>query len=170
MTKVVSQRAAVYSATTSVFADKGIKFEDGMSAKALMTDELSELISMIVCEGFKSGAIELKQTPSNAAKLADDKVLKKYVSGLISNWYLKDTRLNGNTKHEIKNPGSRSFNDDDQVVALRNLIKAKPADAAELKVYLDNRIATLKAQHAPAQEIEVNYDALPESIRAKYSK
>lgn len=170
MTKVVSQRAAVYSATTSVFADKGIKFEDGMDAKALINDELSGLINMIVCEGFKSGAIELKQTPSNAAKLADDKVLKKYVSGLISNWYLKDTRLNGNTKHEIKNPGSRSFNNDAQLVALRNLIKLQPKDSAELQGLVDERIAFLKAQQAPAQDIKVDYDALPESIRAKYSK
>lgn len=170
MTKV-TQRAAVYAATTSVFADKGIKFEDGMNVKDLISDELSASINMILCEGFKSGAVELKPTPSNAAKLADDKLLKKYVSGLMSNWFMKDERLNGNVDHEIKNPGSRSFSNDPQLIALRNLMKVQPDGHAELQGFIDARIAILKAEHAPAaKDIVVDYAALPEAIRAKYSK
>ena len=41
-----------------------------------------------------------------------------------------------------------------------------PAERAEIQAHIDARVATLK----PTKTTEVNYDALPEELRSKYSK
>jgi hypothetical protein len=166
MTKL-KQVDAVYQATVKVLTENGVKFEDHtVDVDTILTDEMRASINMVLCAGFTSGSIDLKDTPSNQAKLADPKLLKSYVSGLISNWYGKDKRLNGNVDHEIKNPGSRAFSSDPQLKSLRALLAMKPHAAEEIQGYIDARIATLTAERAPkAKAIKVDVDNLPEELK-----
>lgn len=162
----LKQVEAVYNVTTKVLSEAGVKFEDGQDVSAVLTAEMRASINMVLCEGFVSGGIELKDTESNRAKLADPKALKSYVSGLMSNWYDKDKRLNGGVDHQIKNPGSRAFSSDDTLKSLRSLLAMKPDHAEEIQGYIDARIAELKAQQAPkAKDIKVNVEALPEELK-----
>ena len=119
----MNQREAVYTATKSVLTDAAVKFEDGNNINTVMTEDFRKRVHAIVIESFKSGAVEFKATPSNDAKLANDSELSSYVSGLISNWYRKDKRFNGNTQYTAKNPGSRAGQGDPQLKALRQLAK-----------------------------------------------
>lgn len=163
----ITQRQAVYNAVKSVFTENNMEFHDGIDAKSVMTKEHRSQVNAILCVGFMTGQIDFKQTESNKAKLADESLLKEYVSGLQSNWLAKDDRLNGGVDHEIKNPGSRSGSGDAQLKALRALLNTvEPSQRPEIQGYIDARIAEIK----PTKEVEINFDALPEAIRAKYSK
>lgn len=42
---------------------------------------------------FLSGKAEFKLTESNLMKLADRRLLRSYIQGLVSNWLIKDERL-----------------------------------------------------------------------------
>lgn len=162
-----TQREAVYGAVKSVFAEHNMEFRDGIDAKSVMTKEHRAQVNAILCVGFMTGQIEFKDTESNRAKLADQSLLKEYVSGLQSNWLAKDDRLNGGVDHEIKNPGSRSGSGDPQLKALRALLSTvEPSQRPEIQSYIDARIAEIK----PTKETVINFDALPEAIRAKYAK
>lgn len=164
----VNQRQAVYNAVKSVFTENNLEFYDGVDAKSVMTKEHRAQVNAILCVGFISGQIELKDTEANRSKLTNDSLLKEYVSGLQSNWLNKDTRLNGGVDHEIKNPGSRTGTTDPQIKALKALLSTltKESDRAEIQTLIDARIATLK----PTKETVIDFSALPEDIRAKYAK
>jgi hypothetical protein len=163
-----TQRQAVYQAVKSVLTEAGIEFYDGINAKSVMTKEHRSQVNAILCVGFMTGQIDFKQTEANKAKLASESLLKEYVSGLQSNWLAKDDRLNGGVDHEIKNPGSRSGSGDEQLKALRALFSTitNPSDQAEIQAMIDARVAEIK----PVKTVSINYDALPEHIRAKYTK
>jgi hypothetical protein len=90
------QKEAVYTTTMNVLNDMTIQF-DG-NANAVVTDEARAAIHSILCAGFTDGNIPFSTKPSNADKLANPIKLSSYVSGLISNWYKKDVRLNGGVK------------------------------------------------------------------------
>ena len=166
----VTQRQAVYSAVISVFNEHGMEFFDGIDAKAKMSKEHRAQVNSILCVGFIAGQIELKDTESNRAKLADQSLLKEYVSGLQSNWLAKDERLNGGVDHEIKNPGSRTGSGDEQLKALKALITTVTSDAdrSEIQAMIDTRVAELNA--TKTKQVTINFDALPEALRAKYAK
>ena len=74
----MTQREAVFTATIQVLKDSGIKFEQGQTASDLLTKDHRESINAIICEGFKAGTIDLKDTPSNQEKLNDPAKLKGY--------------------------------------------------------------------------------------------
>ena len=104
----MNQREAVYSATKSVLKDATVSFEDGNNINTVMTEDFRKRIHAIVVSAFKEGKVEFKATASNDSKLANESELSSYVSGLISNWFRKDKRFNGNTTYSAKNPGSRA--------------------------------------------------------------
>ena len=98
-----TQREAVYNAVISVCKSHNIKFEDGMKVAGIAgfgADQRKEVIGQVI-ESFNSGETRLTKT-------FNDSELKSYCNGLVSNWFRKDTRLNGGSKYEIQNPGSRA--------------------------------------------------------------
>lgn len=135
----LSQVQAVVNAVQSVFGENGVEFVEGMNVRSAMTKEFKSQINAIICAGFKAGEIEFKDTESNRAKLADDKLLRNYVTGLIDNHVKKDKRLNGNTKHEIAQPFSRH----PQVLELKKLRTAE--NTTEIDGLVEAKIAELKA-------------------------
>ena len=74
----VNQKTAVYNAITSVLAENGVHFEDGMDISGVMTKEFRAIVNQILFDGFRNGSIELDREFT-------DSELKGYVSGLQSN-------------------------------------------------------------------------------------
>ncbi|NVM34073.1 MAG: hypothetical protein HWN81_00660 [Candidatus Lokiarchaeota archaeon] len=132
-----------------------------------MTEDMRQSITSIICESFKAGEIDLKDTPANKEKLADDSKLKAYVSGLVSNWYRKDKRFNGNVTYVAANPGSRAGQGDSQMKNLRLLKKqfeAAGKETKEIDAAIEKRSTELKA--AKAKDIQVDLDKIPAELRA----
>lgn len=163
-TSMKKQSDAVYAATMSVLAEAGVSFEDGMNVEEVMTKEIRSKIHAIVCEGFRQGQIEFKDTPSNQEKLANPSKLSGYVSGLVSNWFRKDTRLNGGEKYVAKNPGSRAGSTDPQLKALRQLLtKFKGTEkAVEIEKHINTRLAQIQAEKAKSFTVDIS--ALPADL------
>jgi hypothetical protein len=152
--KVMTQEEAVFQAITRVMGEVEGKFEPTKEERAQVTE--------ILVEGFKSGRIALKDTPSNREKLSDDAKLRSYCSGLQSNWLRKDERLNGGIKYVPQNPGSRAGSTDPQVKAMRVLLATRTDLAAEDRAEIQSLIAKRVAEVKPttkatltAEQIEV---------------
>jgi hypothetical protein len=163
----MNQREAVFQATIKVLEEQGVQFEKGMDVSEHMSKSARASICAIITEGFKSGTVEFKDTPSNQAKLADESELKKYVSGLVNNWHRKDTRLNGGDQYQPKNPGSRTGNTDPEIKQLRLLMKSgqlTSEQATIVQARLDEKLAAMAAAKA---KTEVDFSALPEDLKAK---
>jgi len=164
---MMNQKEATYNAIISTFENAGVSFEEGDIAKDLLTPEFRSEVRDTLFTQFRNGEISHKE--EFVTKLNDDSELKKYIAGLLSNWIKKDTRLNGNVKFQIQNPGSRAGQGDDQVKALRLLIKQLTATGntdglAEAKEALVARQATLAANKA-VKSSPINVDSIPEHLR-----
>lgn len=159
-----NQCETVYAATVAVLTDAGITFEDGMDVETVMSKDLRGKIQAIVCEAFRAGHAEFKDTPANREKLASPAKLNSYVSGLVSNWFRKDTRLNGGEKYVAQNPGSRAGSSDPQLKALRQVLgQFKGTDKEQaIQKQIDARIATIQAEKA--KSIKVDISALPAEL------
>jgi hypothetical protein len=158
------QKEAVYSATMSVLADRGIAFEDGQNLSEFMTKDIRDAIQAIVTEGFSNGEVEFRATESNKAKLADRSKLSSYVSGLCNNWFRKDKRLNGAVTYVAKNPGSRVT--DPQLKALKNLAKihAGTDKLPAIQAEITKRSAELGA--SKVKTVEVDMSLIPAELKA----
>ena len=143
----MNQKEATFNAIINVMGEV-----DGVYQP---TREQRAQVNLILFEGFRDGSIELQREFT-------DPELKAYVSGLQSNWLRKDTRLNGGTKYEAKNPGSRAGTGDSQLKALRALLatRVNPTERAEIQRYIDKRAAELK----PAT-VTINVADIPEALR-----
>jgi len=164
----MNQKQAVYTTTMNVLADAGKSFDDGQTptaAESVTKEQRASIIGIIV-EGFKSGEIDM--TPEGKKVYDTDQKMRKYVSGLVTNWFKKDTRLNGGTKHIAKNPGSRVGAGDDQLKALKAL-RGTTNDAEALQA-IDAAIEQRKSEISTVKQVSLT-DAqlalIPEALRAK---
>jgi hypothetical protein len=142
----ISQGEAVFQAVVTVCGAQDGKYEP--------TEAQLKQIHEMVVGMFLSGVTVHSKDP-------DEAQLRKYVPGLTNNWLRKDKRLNGGTKYVAKNPGSRSGSGDESIKAMRTLLSiTTDANAkAEIQKAIEVRQAELKPK------VEVNVDALPESLR-----
>jgi hypothetical protein len=159
----MNQKEAVYGAIKSVFANSGKTFEDG--DRVTLTKEETAMVVSIVASGISNGTVEF----SAESKPKHEKDgFKSYTGGLVNNWLRKDKRLNGNVKHEIKNPGSRTGSQDSQVKTLKELRKTfinDPAKLAEIDSALTKRQTELAAEKAAATVKAVDLTAIPEELK-----
>ncbi len=159
----MKQSEAVYNATHKVFAENGIQFEDGDNVKDVITTELRKQVIGIVTAGIESGDVDFSD--SAKAKYDSTEKISGYVAGMVSNWFRKDPKLNGGETYQPKNPGSRAGSQDDQVKALRALLKSGTLDedgTAMAETALEQRLSEIKAAKT---KVEIDVDALPESLR-----
>jgi hypothetical protein len=165
----MKQREAVYKVTTEVLASKGIEFMPTVTdVRDLVNTEIRSEITDHIVTMFQEGQVEFKSTESNQEKLTDAKKLRSYVTGLITNWFNKDTNLNGGSKYEAKNPGTRS--PDAQLKELRILKKHLEAkndtdNLPRVEQAIAERVAELKSEKAPASIPAVDPDNLPDFLR-----
>ncbi len=168
----LNQREGVYVAVMNVLAEKEIRFDDGQtpSAKELLTKEMRGTVMEVVVSGFKRDEIEM--SAEGKAQHDTEAKLRGYVSGLISNWLRKDTRLNGGGKYVPANPGSRTGSGDEQIKALRTLRAVKADDAAACEA-IDKAIKDRQdeiAKTKTTKKVELTQemiDALPPELKAK---
>lgn len=154
MTKM-TQKEAVFQAVKNVLGSQEGAYNP--------SKEQRSAINAILFEGFKEGKIEL-------GRVFDDSELKNYVSGVLSNWLRKDTRLNGGMKYVSKNPGSRAGSGDEQLKELKKLLSTVTTDEekAEIQTYIDARLTEINA--SKKKSVVINYSALPADLAAKFSK
>ena len=156
---MLSQKEAVYNTTIQVLKEAGIKFEQGMVAGSVVDKDSRATIVSILVDGFSKGEIELKSAQ-------DD--LKSYTNSLVSNWFRKDTRLNGGVKYEAKNPGARAGQQDPTVKNLRLLSQRFPEGSKEhsaIMAKVEARVNELKLEKAAKALKEINADFIPEEFK-----
>lgn len=153
----MKQNDAVFQAVCSVLDAQSFD-----SAVELTKDQRDSVIG-IVTEGIMSGSVDFS-TEAKAKHDTPAKV-KSYTVGMVSNHLRKDKRLNGGSKYEIKNPGSRAGSGDDQLKALKALrsITTDSENLASIDEAIANRTAELQASKQKA--VTINVDALPKEFR-----
>jgi len=164
----LNQRQSVYLATMNVLADAGINFDDGQAATAaeVVTKDMRHSIMSIVTESIRSGETEFSAEAT--AKHDTEPKVRSYVSGLVNNWFRKDTRLNGGAKYVTKAPGSRAGAGDEQLKALKALRATKSDDADALTVIdaaIANRQTEIKVAKPTVTLTAEQVEALPASVR-----
>ena len=91
---MLSQKDAVYAATVRVMEQARLAF-DGRPVSEIFPKELRKLVTDELVTMVKGGEVTFKATASNSLKLKDNARMSAYVSGLISNHWKRDPRLNG---------------------------------------------------------------------------
>lgn len=94
---MLSQKEAVYKATTEVLSQANISLA-GRSAADSVPKELRKLIASKIITWINNGEVSFKKTVSNSMTLKNHSKISAYVSGLISNHWRRDPRLNGSTE------------------------------------------------------------------------
>lgn len=145
----MNQKEGVFKAVRSVFP------EGKVPATGEWTKEQSSLVTNTLAAMFRNNEVEYK------GGCPDDARLLKYIPGLVNNWVRKDTRLNGGEKYQTKNPGSRTGSGDETLKNMRILLSATTDPTAKqlIQAEIDKRVEALKPK------VEVNVEALPESLR-----
>ena len=152
---MLSQKESVYKTVTNVMGKQEGAYQPTPKEKL----QIIEIISTGIMQGEIAFSEEAKlkyDTP--------DKV-KSYTSGMVSNHLRKDTRLNGGTKYQIKNPGSRAGTSDPEIKAMRALIKSGTLNPAQLSIVqerLDAKLAEIKAN-----KVEIDLSAIPADLLEK---
>jgi prophage DNA circulation protein len=153
----MKQNDAVFQAVCSVLG------ADSFDSAVELTKDQRESVVSIVVQGIVNGSVDFSAEAK--AKYDTPAKVKSYTTGMVSNHLRKDKRLNGNTKYEIKNPGSRAGSGDDQLKALKAL-KSTLTSADDIAA-VDKAIATRteEIRASKVKEVEINVEALPEAFR-----
>jgi len=157
MSKVVNQREGVFAAIQAVLAETGTEIHN--NSLEMAKEDLQSVV-MIVTHGLLAGTIEMRA--ESRAKYPDEKSMKKYTTGLVNDFFRKDKRVNGGTKYEAKNPGSRAS---DPVIKELNKLKTLHEGNDEVLASIDEEIATRQAAKTETKKIIINEELVPESLK-----
>jgi hypothetical protein len=153
---------AVIHYTKQVLADQ---FQPGVPVASYVTKEQRSDIALLVADSIITG--ETQMSDEARTKYQDQAKLLVYVHGMVKNWFAKSKELNGNVKHEYKNPGSRAGQGDAKLKELKalkaNLVAAGNHEgAAKCDEFIAKRMAELK----PATEAKaINPDLIPDELK-----
>jgi hypothetical protein len=154
----LSQKDAVFNAIQSVFSQAG-KSIDG---KISLTKEERATVTQIVTAGIEEGSVSFSD--ESRVKYPTTADVKGYVSGMVGNWLTKDKRLNGGSKYQAKNPGSRTGQGDDvmrNLKALRDqLTNSEHIEAVEEKI----KERTNELNAAKTKKVEVDFSQIPADL------
>ena len=153
----MKQNDAVFQAVCSVLESTGFD-----SAVTLTKAERDSVVS-IVTNGIINGEVDFSAEAK--AKHDSEAKIKSYTTGMVSNHLRKDKRLNGDTKYEIKSPGSRAGAGDPTLKALKALRSTITDD--EQLASIDEAIETRQAEVSVTKQktVAINVEALPEEFR-----
>jgi hypothetical protein len=156
---MMNQREATYNAVQSIHA-----FDDGDTI-ILTKDEKAQVVA-ILCAAFEAHEVTLSEKACNKY-LGNPQALKGYVGGLVNNWTRKDPRMNGNTKYQAKNPGSRAGSGDSVVKNLKLLRSTMTDEAKVAKVdeAIEARQAEIKA--TKAKDVEIDFSVIDPDLLTK---
>jgi len=155
----VTQKDAVYNITMAVLYENKVTFTEGECINDVMTKEMRSTITECLIESFRNDV--------RLDKSYEEKELRAYTQSVISNWYRKDTRLNGGSRYIPKNKGSRVGFNDPQVKAMRKMLKEvkktkNEAHIAAIESEIDKRLTSIRQERVKSQ---VDASVLPEHLR-----
>ncbi len=152
----MSQKQSVFVAVCTVLNEQGI------NRKVELTKDQRKQVIEIVTESIVANETEFSAEAKVKYSTKDD--VKGYVNGMVSNWLRKDLRLNGGSKYETKNPGSRAGSGDEVLKNLKAL-KLTLTDADHVKA-VDDEIAKRTAELAATKKtVTIDFDKIPEGLR-----
>jgi len=93
--KQLSQKESVYLSVCKVVEKDKIKLDDKPVVKNVISKDQLEKIHDLVCDDLSSKRCRLKDTDGNQKKLSNPAELRKYVKGMVQNWFRRDGRLSG---------------------------------------------------------------------------
>jgi hypothetical protein len=158
----MNQRFATCSTLIAVLQERGVEYElnGEVCIKDVLTKADKEVVASTLFAMFRGGQIDM--TADAKKKYADDKEMKKYVSGLISNWVAKAPEFNNGNKHEFKNPGSRKGAGDSQIKEMKKLLDQVTDE--ETRKTIEAHITKRQEEIKPTQTA-IDSSKLPESLR-----
>ncbi len=162
----MNQRESVYQATINVLADHNVAWDGNTPVAKVVTKELRASIISAVTQSILVGETEM--SAEGRAKYPGEKKMAVYVTGLVNNWFRKDSKLNGNTKYVAKAPGSRAGSGDEQIKALKALREAKAGDAnavALIDAAIDSRKSEIKTAKTKVVFTEDMLEKIPAELR-----
>jgi hypothetical protein len=155
-----TQKDAVYSVINEVLNAKKLSIEPNGVKAALGKAGLQE-VSEIVAELIIQGEVEFNG--SNKYPTRDDKV--KYVKGMVNNWILKDERLNGGHKYEVKRQRGTRANSNDEVINELLKLRELKLDDDEAVAMIDEAIANRHDDMRQNKIKSIDVNKLPEHLR-----
>lgn len=160
----MSQHQAVVSFTKSIL---GEKFQAGRDVKEYATRDDKRRVAELVAEAMLEGQVELSAEARAKYATTKENLVSRYVIGMVTNWWNKSKELNGGTRYEAKNPGSRQGATDPVIKELRTLRKhLESVNNTEGLAKVDAAIAERFAEIAKAKPApEINTELLPEHLR-----
>lgn len=160
---MISQHQAVVNSTKSIL---GEKFQAGRDVKEYATKDDKRRVAEGVAEAMLEGQVELSAEARAKYATTKENLISKYVTGMVTNWWNKSKELNGGTKYEAKNPGSRQGATDPVIKELRALRKhLESVNNTEGLAKVDSAIAERFAEIAKAKPApEINLDAIPSHL------
>lgn len=134
----MTQKEAVFQAVSSVLASSGLTLSPSTPASDLLNRELRALVNSIIVGQLQNGTVAI--SGDSSVNISDNSQVRAYVSGLVSNWLRKDSRLNGGSTTTTKSKTSKKVNDP-QLKALKVLLKAETDSAKrnEISAHISNR-------------------------------
>ena len=158
----MNQRQATVTVLMSILSERGVSYElNGETPiSEMLTKSDKDQAVALISKGFLAGQIDMSQEGKDKY-FGDEKELKKYTVGLVNNWIRKATEFNGSVKYEIKNKGSRAGSGDEQIKALKELLKQTTDTEvrAEIQAAINDRTEEIKPK------TEINVSALPVYLR-----
>ena len=164
---MLKQSQAVSHFTKQVL---GPNFQEDVDVKTYITNDQKQQIIDLITISIKEKGTQISDEAR--AKYYDQKSLRRYVAGMVTNWFNKSKELNGNTTYETKNPGSRKSSSDEVVRNLR-ILKKQLTEAgnteglAEVESALAERLEQLEAAKPRKTKVTkpVNESYIPEHLR-----
>lgn len=161
----LSQHAAVVKFTQEIL---GARYELGTDVKLVATKEDKKQIATKIAEAMIEGTVELSDNAMAKYGESVESLTNKYVVGMVTNWFNKSLDLNGGTKYETKNPGSRAGSGDALIKEMRLLKKqlqeiGNHEGVAKVEAAINERVAQLKSTNT--KTVTINPDNIPEHLR-----
>lgn len=160
MIQQVTQSDAVYASVVETLAENDITFETGMRVQDFLNKEIRATIKAKVLTMFSNGLVRF----SDQAKLQDTKYMSSYVSGLITNWTNKDRRLNGGTKYQAKNPGSRPGDATlKAMLAVQARFEVGSEEYEEIQKAIEDKTSEISSKKKTTSKLDLS--SLPEELQ-----
>lgn len=187
MTEAKRQKDAVYDITKEVLAENNVEFEDKrdiIREVILPNSDMKKTISSRMYDGFTNGTIQIRDTFTGD--------LKSYANSVVTNWFKKDRRFNGDIQHRPLNPGTKSIGYNKTIREVQKMLakwtnklaeektKYKEADESEIPT-IDENVSKINKNIAEIEETlneliatherekaakhSVNVEAIPEHLR-----
>jgi hypothetical protein len=146
----------------AVIAQLGDRYRENEPCKEKMNDSDKNAVIAAITYSFVSGELGFKKSD----KYDTEEKIAKYAKALLKNNLAKSKKLNGGTKYEAKNPGSRT---DEVLSNLKIALTQVAGDPAKVKAVADaikQRESEIAAERTTKTAKPLDVSKLPAEIAA----